>query len=237
MAAACSTCLSASVITFAGGNSVVSNGADTASVSLSIPSPGIGVVSATATAAYGRLYVAAYANTGGPSIGYASAYSGAEFDDTVLMTGGVGDGRVQATVGVFCCGFYDGTGYGRFQIGSAVGSIYSRSQQSLVLTTPFTFGVPFSMSGIVRATATDWAPNDPNYGASDGAAGLQLSSLLAFDASGQPLAGYFYSSDSASQYPFQNGVFVPEPGIGIITLFGLFVILALRKAIPAPRSY
>jgi hypothetical protein len=96
--------------------------------------------------------------------------------------------------------------------------------------TPFTFGVPFNISGSANMSAGDYAPSDTQTGEEDGSAGVSLRSLVVMDANGQPLAGYTYSSASEARYPLQAGTFVPEPRTGQMALLALAYVFCIRIA-------
>jgi hypothetical protein len=216
---------------------------------LTIPSPGEGGIVASASAAYASISVEARGNTGelqwrvgscctmGRLDDNPQSSASASFQDTITILGGVGSGTLEA---IGSLGFFvqpdDGPrgitdlSFGVGTAGQFLNFAAGDHSASFDLLTPFAFGVPFNISGNASASAGDYQPNDPNVGAEYARSSVSFSSLLVFDANGQPLSGYTYSSASEARYPLQAGTFVPEPKTGQMALLALACISCIRVA-------
>jgi hypothetical protein len=192
-------------------------------------------VNAMASAGYGSANAFARSTSGVfgslPNVplrlGPVTAQASASFDDMIAISGGSGTGTLAFDLGVSCLRF-DANVSANLTVGPAIQFCTGGFIQA-VLSTTFSFDVPFHVRGSVSTTAMDVEPLNPFSGSSDGTVVAQLRNLIVSDGNGQRLTDFTYSSDSGSRYAFQDGTFIPEPETASTVLLSLFFGLAIWK--------
>ncbi len=190
---------------------------------ISYSAPG---ASATAEGSFGS--VGAFANSNCGFMNDCSAFGVAGFTD-ILVIYGTG-GTLQFDVGTttmeeegaaeadFNFGPLGGIALGNVLSGAPCFEAYAPCQIN------FDDAVEIHISGRALARASDFRPQDPNFGSTFANAGMSFSGLLVLDQNGNSLAGkgFRYASASGTDYQIAGGIFVtPEPALWPVVLIGL----------------
>ena len=178
--------------------------------------------------------VDAYSNCG--SAANCGVFASAKFSDAITIFGR--SGIIQADIEMSSVALFgDGISTSSFHFGnmagSSSGSFYGGPgtcgmgicsfQQS------FAAGSKLLFSGDAYVIASDTAPQDPGTGSVDDRAKV-IFSFSVLDATGHPLSGFQFTSDSGTDYGLVGGVFIPEPMTMVLAPSG-FLLLILLAAV------
>jgi hypothetical protein len=202
-----------------------------------------GGVRGAASAAYGSIVANAYANTGTncwPSQSFpctsttfpqyeirsAGADATASFSDNIYLFGS-GTANFTATVSGGAAELDSGIADARITVFTG-GCYFDRTNGCRTISGQIPLNGVFSLSAFARASAVDFAPNDPGQGANGVTAWAGIGSIVLTDAQGNRITGVPYWSDSGTAY-LQDEVLVPEPKSGFLLIGGLLLVFARRS--------
>jgi hypothetical protein len=176
---------------------------------------------------FGSVFSSFNANCGGASI--CDIAGGGSFSDTITIFGT--SGILQSALTVVHRRQDEAFVEGTFRLGTFRGIFSNSFCDNCVptATSGFSDGVPIAIEANTDGEAMDFLPRDPQEGAGNAEGSIQFLNFGVFDASGHPLSGFRYASDSGTDYLIDGGVFIPDPSTIGITAAGLAVILLRRR--------
>ena len=215
----CTITMRSSTITAQAGTNII-NQPGTVSFTFSAPQ---GSARAEVSVSFGSTFSFFDANCGGTNT--CDVTGGASFSDTITIFGT--SGTLQAALTVVHQRQDEGFIEGTFQLGTFHGAFSNAFCENCLPTAAsgFSDGIPIMIGATTDGGARDFLPQDPLNGAGNAQSLIAFRNFGVIDASGQPLSGFRYVSESGTDYGIGGGVFVPDPSSTAFAAGGLLLIL------------